>query len=104
MMVNSPSPLDLWRVQLELWHLSIEAQMVVTMRLLGMAGVWSVTPSETERMFGEKLPAFTNAAFAASRSAWKGERPDQILVAAIRPIRGKTYANSRRLSRRGLRY
>ncbi|MHC0053985.1 antifreeze protein [Actibacterium sp. D379-3] len=100
---HHPAPIDLWRTGLELWHLSLEAQMVVTMRVMGMAGIWSVTPNETQRMFGEKLPAFIDAALAAHNSASRGERPDQILVAAIRPIRGETYANSRRLARRGVR-
>ena len=102
-MNKHPSPIELWQMSLQLWHLTVETQMVVGMRVMGMAGVWSVTPYENRRMVGEKIPAFSNAAIAAGRSAMRGERPDQILSAAIRPIRGQTYANSRRLSRRGVR-
>ena len=97
------TPIDLWRTGLELWHLGSETHMVVTMRMLGMMGVWSVSPRENERMVSEKLPAFTKAAVAASQSAFRGDRPDEILNAAIHPLRGRTHANSRRLSRRGLR-
>ncbi|WP_051597867.1 hypothetical protein [Actibacterium atlanticum] len=88
---------------LEVWHLVVESQMVVAMRLLGMAGIWAVKPDENVRMVGEKVSGFRDAALAMQSSVWRGERPDQIMVAGIRPIRARTYSNSRRLSRDGSR-
>lgn len=88
---------------LEVWHLVVESQMVIAMRLLGMAGIWAVKPDENMRMVGEKWTGFTDAALAAQSSVWRGERPDQVMVAAIRPIRARTYRNTRRLTRNGSR-
>ena len=78
-----------------------EAQMVMTMRLLGMAGFWAVPPSENFRMITEKPDAFVRSAFAASTAAMEGKRPDQVAQAAIKPLRRKTRANSKRLRRAG---
>ncbi|WP_417206091.1 antifreeze protein [Antarctobacter sp.] len=78
--------------------MSAEAQAVITMRLLGMAGLWSVTPDETTRMVREKLEHFPRAFHAASRAAIEGGDP---LAAAIGPLHRQTRANAKRLARRG---
>lgn len=98
-----PSGPELLGAGLEVWHMMVESQMVVAMRVLGMAGVWAVKPDENFRMVGEKYAGFTDAALAAQSSAWRGERPDQVMIAAVRPLRARTYANTRRLTRNGSR-
>ena len=78
-----------------------EANAVIAMRLLGMVGLWSVTPAENDRMVSEKLEAFNRSAIAANHAAMSGQRPDQIAAAALKPVRQKTRANSKRLAKRG---
>ncbi|GFE64015.1 antifreeze protein [Litoreibacter roseus] len=97
------SPLDLWRTGMEVSMLVAETQAVMTLRMMGMAGVWSVTPSENSRMVSEKLPAFAKSATAAGTAIMTGKRPDQVMSAAVKPLRSKTRANSRRLAKRGLK-
>lgn len=79
----------------------IEAQSVITMRLWGMAGLWSVTPSEHLRMFTEKPVALSRAGSAAAQAAMRGARPDQVAAAWLRPISRRASANRRRLAKRG---
>jgi len=102
-MKRAVSPFDLWTLGLDLTYLAVEAQTVVALRLWGMAGVWSVTPHEHTRMVTEKTQAFTESAWGAAKVATGGGRPDQVASAAIRPLRRKTRANSRRLIKRGPR-
>jgi hypothetical protein len=83
--------------------LVLETQAVMTMRLLGMAGAWSVLPSENNRMVSEKAPAFASAAQAATRAAMAGAPPLAVADAWARPLRRRTGANARRLGRRGPR-
>lgn len=72
-----------------------EAQAVITMRVLGMAGLWSVAPDETSRMFHEKVEHFPQAFQAATQAVIKGGDP---LGAAIGPLHRQTRANVIRLS------
>lgn len=78
-----------------------EAQMVMTMRLMGMIGGWNVTDFETARMLREKPATFGKAARAASEAFWRGEDPVEVMEQALRPVRQTTRANSRRLLKRG---
>lgn len=80
-----------------------EANAVIWMRVWGMAGVWSVTPSENKRMVSEKIEASQKAMLAASKVAMRGGTPDAVTAAAIKPYRQKTRANSKRLAKRGLK-
>ncbi|WP_435259298.1 antifreeze protein [Thioclava sp. FR2] len=87
-------------------HLSIrtammlhEAQMVVGLRLMAMAGMWTVTPSENHRMVKEKLEAACESGMAASHAAMSGKRPAQVAEAALTPIARRTRSNVTRLSR-----
>ncbi|KHQ55033.1 hypothetical protein [Mameliella alba] len=92
------SPFDLWLTASRFACMAAEAQTVVAMRVLGMAGLWSVTPSETARMMREKVVNFPLAMEQATRAAWKGEDP---LGAALAPLHRQTRANALRLARRG---
>ena len=96
-------PVSAFRTGLAATMMLAEAQQVMLMRFLGMAGLWSVQPSETARMVSEKLPALSHAARAALDAAARGGRPDQIAAAWLKPVARRTAANRRRLTRRGPR-
>lgn len=100
----SPATLaQLLSTQAQIVSMVAEAQVVVAYRMLGMFGAWNVTPSESGRMVSEKHDAFTQSGNAAFAAAMAGKRPDQILASATRPLRLKTRANAKRLSKRGPR-
>ena len=86
---------------LEMLHLAGETQTVMVMRLLGLSGLWNVQTTESTRMVAEKPAAFARSAEAAMKAAMGGQRPDQVMAAAVEPLRRKTRANVARLSRRG---
>ncbi|MGI1661219.1 antifreeze protein [Palleronia sp. KMU-117] len=96
-------PVDWWLLGWQTSVMLTEAQAVIAMRLMGLAGVWTVTPSETLRMVTEKPVAYARAAEAAGRAAFAGKAPHLIAGAALKPVRRKTRANSRRLARGGPR-
>lgn len=97
------TPVHYWANAMQIGYLMAEAQAVIAMRMMGMMGVWSVTPTEDGRMISEKVYAMTKASTDAARVAMTGGTADQIAAAAIKPIRRKTRANARRLGKRGLR-
>jgi hypothetical protein len=103
-MTHKPfNPVRLWANAMQAGFMMAEAQTVIAMRLMGMAGVWSVAPSERHRMVSEKVHAAARSATEAGHAMLRGHSPDQIVAAALRPYRQKTRANSRRLSKRGMR-
>ncbi|WP_295071500.1 antifreeze protein [Tabrizicola sp.] len=79
----------------------VEAQMVIGMRMMGMAGFWRVLPSENARMSSEKVSAVSASAFATSRAIMSGKSPALIAEAALRPVARTTKSNVKRLARRG---
>ncbi|QFT99217.1 hypothetical protein FIU85_18015 [Roseovarius sp. THAF8] len=97
------TPVDLWSNAFQAAMIVAEAQAVIAMRMWGLAGIWSVTPSENSRMVSEKAFALTRAATDAGTAALRGRRADQVVAAAMKPIRQKTRANARRLAKRGYR-
>ena len=101
--MNAITPSDFVRTSFGLGMLAAETQMVMAMRIAGMAGAWSVLPSENQRMIDEKGPAFMEAAADAWMAAVAGKRPDQVLDAWTTSLRRKTGGNARRLLRRGPR-
>ena len=82
--------------------MAAEAQAVIAMRLMGMAGFWSVPPNEKTRMVSEKLKALAKSNGEAVAEALRGSTPDQIMAVAIKPYRNRTRANTRRLAKRGM--
>ena len=102
MKIGYPNPVSYWANAWQVGYVMLEAQAVIGMRMLGMAGVWSVTRSEDTRMISEKVYAMTKAATDASKVTLQGGSPDQITAAAIKPIRRTTRANAKRLQKRGL--
>lgn len=93
-------PFAYWALGLRTAQMLAEANTVIAFRLMGMAGHWPVSPSETSRMVMEKGPAFLRAYGAAATAAMKGRRPDEVATAALRPISRKTRSNAKRLTRR----
>lgn len=99
-----PKPVDafeLARTSRKLWMMGLEAQAVMTMRMMGMAGLWNVDSREDARMMLEKPEALGRSAMAGMLAAVSGERPEKIMRAGLGPLRAKTKSNARRLARRG---
>lgn len=95
------TPFDYLRNGVQLGMMAAEAQTVITMRLWGMGGLWAVTEAENDRMVSEKTQALSQSMINAGLATMAGKRPDQIMAAAIKPMRQKTRANSKRLAKRG---
>jgi len=79
----------------------VETQAVITMRMMGMGGIWSVPNSENETMYAEKLPAFTEAMTAGAIAAMSGHAPDKVMQASMEPLTRKARKNRKRLVKRG---
>ena len=92
------NPVEIWSAYAGLGMLAFEAQAVVGMRLLGMGGAWPVGKDESSKMLSERPPAFAKAAAAAARKAASGGRPDQVLLAAVKPLTRTARANRKRLA------
>ena len=94
---------ELMRLSTQAVLMTFEAQMIIAMRVGGMAGYWNVTKGENSLMSREKLPALHAASAAAMTAMMLGATPAGIALAAIAPVRSKTTANMRRLGKRGLK-
>jgi hypothetical protein len=95
------TPAQLFGLSLKTGMMLIEAQMVIGMRMLGMAGFWRVAPSETTRMSSEKVSAVTASVTAASGAIIAGKSPAAVAEAALKPIARRTKSIVRRLAARG---
>ncbi|MCR9125066.1 MAG: antifreeze protein [Rhodobacteraceae bacterium] len=89
----------------QLWincaRLGLDANRVVTMRLMGMVGGWTVSDTENADMLSEKLPAFTEAYLSALLAALSGQTPDRVMQAMIDPLSDRAALNRERLSQSG---
>jgi len=101
--MKTPDPFAYLNNAIEFAHIIAEAQSVIGMRLMGMAGLWSVPASEDHNMISEKIKAMTRASTDATASMLRGGTPDQITAAVLKPYRQKTRANAKRLGKRGLK-
>jgi predicted lipoprotein len=100
-MARKPSLATLYRTQMAMMSLAAEANTVIALRTLGMMGLWNVARDEDQRMVSEKTDAFAKSAIAAGAAMARGASPDQIAMAAIRPLRHKTKPNVARLTKAG---
>lgn len=100
-MSRKPSAFDLLTFSTTYWSLVAEANTVIALRTLGMMGLWNTAPNENNRMVAEKTEAFAQSAKAAGRAVARGARPDQIAIAGMKPLRGKTRPNVARLTKAG---
>lgn len=91
------SPLSVLNLQMTYLSLLLEAQTVISLRLLGMAGAIPSKPGEVDRMFSEKPAAFAEAWFRAAEAVVAGKPADAIMDAAAKPLRRKVRSNRRRL-------
>lgn len=96
-----PDPIELMKFQTQATLMMMEASAVIWMRVMGMAGFWSVLPSENARMVNEKQKAFGQAATIMARGTMAGQDLDKTLGQALRPIRRTTKSNVGRLMKRG---
>ena len=94
------TPMDFLAPALEASRILAESQLVIGMRLAGMAGLWPMAHSETERMLAEKVSAGVESAHAALRTGMAGGSLSEMAMAAMQPVRAKTRANAQRLQRK----
>ena len=91
------TPLAMMTLSAQLTSLMLDTQTVIALRIMGMFGALPQTRGENSRMIDEKGPAMVKAYEAATRAAIAGGRPDQIMSAAMAPVRKKVRANRKRL-------
>lgn len=96
------TPAEAVRLALQSSMMLAEANMVIAMRVMGMGGMWRVTPAENTRMVQEKTDAAIASTAAMSRAIMAGQSPAKVALAAMKPLRDKTRANATRLAKRGL--
>jgi hypothetical protein len=93
---------DLTHTSTSMAAMAAEAQMVIAMRTLGFMGFWPMSFGENTQMVLEKPAAMAQAAEEALRATCRGARPDQVLGAALEPIRARTSDNAHRLTRKDI--
>lgn len=101
-MMPFPSQTEAMRLALQSGMMLAEANMVIVMRVMGMGGMWRVSPAENARMVQEKTDAAVASGAAMSRAIMAGQSPAKVALAGIKPVRDKTRANASRLAKRGL--
>ena len=102
-MPRTPTPFDMIRPAMMMTQMLAEAQVVIALRLWGMAGGWHMAPSENLRMITEKTTAARQSGLAMARAAAKGENPMAVAEAGLKPVSRRTKANVSRLSRGAMR-
>lgn len=95
------TPAQMINLSMKTGMMLMEAQMVIGMRMMGMAGLWRVHPSENTMMSSEKVSALGQSAIATSQAIMTGKSPALIAEAALKPISRRTKSNVKRLAARG---
>lgn len=95
------TPAQMINLSMKTGMMLMEAQMVIGMRMMGMAGLWRVHPSENAMMSSEKVSAVSQSAIATSQAIMTGKSPAFIAEAALKPISRRTKSNVKRLAARG---
>ncbi len=95
------TPNEAMRLAMQSGMMMAEANMVIAMRMMGMGGLWRVTPGENDRMVQEKADAAMASGAAMTRAMLAGHSPAKIALAGMKPVRAKTRANASRLAKRG---
>lgn len=98
------TPFSLMRTATQTSQMMFEAQSIIAMRLMGMAGFWNVGPNEFSGMVLEKSEALASSANAMQRETLAGGSAEDIFNAGAKPMRRKTAANYKRLSRSGVKF
>ena len=81
-------------------RIAIESNMVIGLRMAGMAGLTRQAPTEPMRMVTEKQEAVVESIYAMVMGTARGDSAETVMNAALKPYARRTRANSRRLSRR----
>jgi geranylgeranyl pyrophosphate synthase len=89
-----------WTYSLALARLAIEAQHVVALRMMRLAGGGALAHREARRMITEKSAALVAAQLAAAAALAGGRGPRIAAVRALRPYKRAVSRNRQRLSRR----
>ena len=95
------TPYQFAQLAQETGEMLAEAQMVITMRFFGMAGLRQMAPSETTRMVQEKAEAAMQSATRAGAAMMAGKGAADVAMAALKPVRQRTRANLKRLQKSG---
>lgn len=77
----------------------MEAQTVIGMRMLGMAGLVPADAGENARMVTEKQAAFGKSGMAMAGALMAGKSPTYAFGRGLTPIGRTTRSNSRRLTK-----
>lgn len=96
------TPAEAMRLAMQSSMMMAEANMVIAMRVMGMGGMWRVSPAENARMVQEKTDAAIASSAAMGRAIMAGQSPAKVALAGMKPVRDKTRANATRLAKRGL--
>lgn len=91
---------ELWRLQMRTMRMMAEAQTVIGMRMLGVAGLVPAEAGENMRMVTEKQTAFAQAGMAMAGALMAGKTAAQAYGMGLTPIGRTTRANSLRLTRK----
>ena len=102
-MRSSSTVFDYLSTGAKLWHLGIETNNVIALRMMGMAGIWNTPFDENWRMVAEKPRAFLKSGQDGLIAAMAGLGPDKVVDASIVRLKHATTYNRRRLSARGIR-
>lgn len=94
---------DVLHTVIDTGRLASDAGTVATLRLMGMAGAWTLPRHEATIMVQEKPAAFSDAFVASSRAAWAGKSPSTIVRAGLEPLSDRARSNRQRLSKGGPR-
>lgn len=87
----------------EVGRLTVDSQMVVTMRVLGLMGLWHLGEGEHHQMVSEKAVALMASGQAAQKEFAQNGSAAGAALAALQPLRDKTSANVARLRQTGPR-
>lgn len=100
-MARVPSPFDYMGPAILMGQMMAEAQVVIGLRVLGMMGAIPAARGEKRRMVTEKAAALKEAGRGVTRAMLSGAPGHDIAVAAMKPLRRRTRANVRRLTKGG---
>jgi hypothetical protein len=90
--------MSFWKLWIEAAEFVLEAQGVIAMRLLKIAGGGSDAAAEWTRMIAEKIEAATDANTAGALALARGRSVESAAKSAMAPIERRVRANHARLS------
>lgn len=87
MKVSPNDPIATWSNSVQLAALLVQAQSAVAGRIWAMAGLWTNSRGENQRVLSEAVYALNTAARDATAVSMTGASPEAILTAAIKPLK-----------------